>query len=199
MKATTHTLLSILVSILAALALHNTAMANPKIIDDRGSGTLEAGNGQSWRLVTDGVMGGVSQGDLRLDRSGGRDCLRLRGEVSTANNGGFVQMALQLETSEPFDAGGFEGLLLEVAGNGEQYNLHLKTSDLWFPWQSYRYGFVAEREWRQVRVPFSGLTAYRTFTAFDPKKVTRIGLVAIGREFDADLCLGDIRFYTGGE
>jgi len=108
-------------------------------------------------------------------------------------------MSLELETSEPFDASNFEGLLLEIAGNGEQYNLHLKTTDLWFPWQSYRYSFVAEQDWRQIRVRFSELTAYRTYSRFNPEKVTRIGLVAIGREFDADLCLGSIRFYAGGE
>ena len=169
------------------------------IIDSRTSGTLNSNYQISWRLVTDGVMGGVSQGDLQPDRIRDRDCLRLQGAVSTANNGGFVQMALDLGASAPFDASRFQGLLLEVSGNGEQYNLHLRTSDLWLPWQSYRYSFTAEPEWRQIRIPFSKLDAHRTNTRFDPKNLSRVGLVAIGREFQADLCLGDIRFYSSAE
>lgn len=184
--------------LLSAFVTNITAMATDNIIDDRASATLDSNSGTAWRLVTDGVMGGVSQGKLRPDRIRGRDCLLLQGAVSTANNGGFVQMALELGASQPFDASHYMGLLLEVSGNGEQYNLHLRTTDLWLPWQSYRYSFVAEPDWRQVRVPFSELTAYRTSTRFDPGRLARIGLVAIGREFQADLCLGSIRFYGSG-
>lgn len=185
--------------LLSAFITKDTAMATDDIIDDRVSDTLNANRGTVWRLVTDAVMGGVSQGDLRPDRVDSRNCLRLQGAVSTANNGGFVQMVLELGASKPFDASHYQGLLLEVSGNGEKYNLHLRTADLWFPWQSYRFSFVAEPDWRQIRVPFSELTAYRTKTRFDPEKLARIGLVAIGREFQADLCLGSIRFYGSGE
>ena len=183
----------------SACATNGSTMADNKIIDDRVTGSLYSNKGTEWRLVTDGVMGGVSQGNLRLDTHRDRDCLRLEGAVSTTNNGGFVQMAVDLDASKSFDASSYEGLLLEVSGNGEQYNLHLRTADLWLPWQAYRYSFLADTEWRQIRIPFSELTAYRIMARLDPAKLARIGLVAIGRDFRADLCLADLRFYSRGE
>jgi hypothetical protein len=167
-------------------------------IDDRGSADLQASHGGTWRLVTDQVMGGVSHGQLQADRHLGRDCLRLRGAVSTANNGGFVQMALDLAAGAPFDASAYSGVALQVAGNGEAYNLHLRTSDLGLPWQSYRASFVAAPDWQEVRIPFSALQAYRTDRPFRASRLVRLGLVAIGREFQADLCLGALRLYRDG-
>jgi hypothetical protein len=165
------------------------------IVDDRSSGTLAATNGGQWQVVTDRVMGGRSDGDLQVDDYLGRGCLRLSGTVSTANNGGFLQAVLRLAGGRRFDASAYSGLILNVAGNGEVYNLHLKTSDLSLPWQSYRASFRAEPEWRQIRIPFTDLVPYRTGSAFQPSRLERIGLVAIGRAFIADLCLAELRFY----
>ena len=117
------------------------------------------------------------------------------GKVSTENNGGFLQIALDIADGKHVDASKFDGVHLQVAGNGERYNLHLRTSDLGLPWQSYRAGFVAGAEWSEIRIPFAGLEAYRTDRAFHPQRLTRIGLVAIGREFHADLCIAGLRFY----
>jgi hypothetical protein len=75
------------------------------------------------------------------------------------------------------------------------YNLHLRTSGLWLPWQSYRTEFLATDHWQTVRAPFASLNPYRTHKKFDPRHLTRLGLVAIGREFDADLCISQVRFY----
>ena len=61
------------------------------ILDDRSSDTCQASNGDSWRVVTDAVMGGLSDAQLHSDRIEGRACLRLKGRVSRRNNGGFVQ------------------------------------------------------------------------------------------------------------
>jgi hypothetical protein len=164
------------------------------LIDDRSSGSLLASNGQSWRLVTDQVMGGVSQGMVKPAQIAGRDCIRLSGEISTERNGGFIQMALNL-ADQGFDASRYNGLEMTVYGNEEMYNLHLRTSGLWLPWQSYRTEFVASDHWQTVRVPFSVLAPYRTHKPFNPRHLTRLGLVAIGREFTADLCIGQVRFY----
>ena len=57
----------------------------------------------------------------------------MQGNVSTENNGGFVQIALSLSDKDDFDASAFAGIEMEVAGNNEDYNIHFRTSDLWFP------------------------------------------------------------------
>jgi hypothetical protein len=179
------------VIVMAGASAHSADL----ILDDRSSDGLQASHGGAWRLVTDQVMGGVSAGQLTADRNRGRACLRLRGEVSTANNGGFVQMALDLAGGEPFDASAYAGIALQVAGNGERYNLHLRTSSLWLPWQSYRASFVATPAWQEVKLPFSQLEPYRTTSRFRPDRLVRLGLVAIGRDFQADLCVGAVRLY----
>ena len=165
------------------------------IIDDRSSGSTVSNLGKDWRLITDQVMGGKSTGSLSHDNYLGRNCLRMKGQVSTKNNGGFIQIALDLTTDKPFDASAYEGITIDVAGNNEQYNLHLRTSDLWLPWQSYRAVFNATEQWNTIKIPFSQLIPYRTFRAFRKNKIERIGLVAIGREFNAGLCVGSVRFY----
>lgn len=170
-------------------------MIDASVIDDRASGDLTAPFGRQWRLLTDSVMGGVSEGRLLPDEYLGKSCLRLRGQVSTRNNGGFIQMTIDLGGRGPFDASDWHGLVIEVAGNGESYNLHLRTAGLMFPWQSYRAGFDTSEEWQRIHIPFASLSSYRTTRAFRPDRIQRIGLVAIGHEFEADLRLADIRLY----
>ena len=188
-------LLLIYLAILCIPMSINQANAGSVLIDDRGTGTLQSSHAGDWRLVTDQVMGGRSSGELVPDQYLEKSCLRMRGQVSTANNGGFVQMALDLAGDRQFDASAYDGIELVVAGNNERYNIHLRTSNLWLPWQSYRASFVAEPQWRTIRVPFSDFEAYRTSGRFRPEHLIRIGLVAIGREFEADLCFGGLLFY----
>lgn len=149
----------------------------------------------AWRLVTDGVMGGVSRGELSRESQGDGACVALRGRVSTENNGGFIQMALDLDAQAVAQAGRYQGLLLDVRGNGEQYNVHLRTSYLWLPWQSYRATFTAGPEWQTVRLPFADFVPYKTGSPLKLGKLSRLGIVAIGRDFDADLCVRQVAFY----
>lgn len=182
------------------LAMASTVTAKEKvmnnsIIDDRSTADLYANTGTQWRLVTDQVMGGVSNGELALDNYLGRKCLRMRGDVSTENNGGFVQMALDLTGNDVFDASAYSGVELAIAGNNEEYNVHFRTDGLWFPWQSYRASFNVTEQWQTIRIAFAELRPYKTTQTFTQNKLKRIGIVAIGREFQADLCLAGIRFY----
>ena len=165
------------------------------IIDDRTTGDYHSQLGTSWRLVTDGVMGGVSKGQLTLDNIENKSCLRLRGDISLENSGGFVQAALDLTHKTAFDASDYSGVMLEVYGNAEDYNVHLRTDDVWLPWQSYRASFPAPAGWHTVRLPFSEFSGYRINTALDLKHLERIGIVAIGRVFKADLCLAGVALY----
>lgn len=149
----------------------------------------------NWYLVTDQVMGGLSSGLFKLERSKQYLCLHMQGSVTTANNGGFIQIAHDLIKSERSDAASAEGIRLLARGNNESYNLHLRTTDLGLPWQSYRSSFIATEEWREVQLPFDDFSAYKTGKKLDTTNIRRIGLVAIGRDFEADICVADISFY----
>ncbi|MBK1722614.1 CIA30 family protein [Thiocystis violacea] len=152
-------------------------------------------SGRAWRLVTDQVMGGLSQGRLLAAELGGRPCQRMHGEVSTANNGGFVQIALDLADDGALDATGFAGLEIEVFGNGEHYNAHLRSADTRLPWQAYRARFLAEPQWHCLRLPFAAFEPHRIDRPLRVDRLRRLGLVAIGRPFQADLGVARVALY----
>lgn len=165
------------------------------IIDDRASGTLLATNGASWRALTDTVMGGISSGQLMPAEIEGRSCLRLTGQVSLENNGGFVQASLDLNGSGLLDAHDYAGIEIVVYGNGEAYNLHLRTDDTRIVWQSYRASFQAQPHWQTVRLPFASFQPHRIEKPLETRMLRRLGVVAIGREMRADVCIAGLSFY----
>ncbi len=165
------------------------------IIDDLTRGPPVASIGSSWNLLTDGVMGGVSSGTMTRGNLDGRAAIRLRGTVSLENNGGFLQIALDLSPDgSVIDASAWDGIELDILGDGEEYGVHLRTDALTRPWQSYRHLFTAGPAWQTVRLRFADFTAHRTDVPFDPRRLRRLGVVAIGRAFSCDLSLGGLRF-----
>ena len=165
------------------------------LIDDFTEQTGVSRLGASWRLVTDRVMGGVSTGRISFDQIQGRRCLRLYGEVSVDNNGGFIQAALDLAPERRLDASRFGGIRIVVRGNGASYNLHLKTADVDRPWQSYRSHFQTGPEWLEIRIPFSNFAPYRIDVPIDLRRLRHLGIVAIGSAMTADLCVAELGFY----
>jgi hypothetical protein len=172
-------------------------VATSVIIDDLSLEPPIAATGSKWRLFTDQVMGGVSKGTMVRDAIAGRPAIRMRGDVSIENNGGFVQIALDFSSDGGVvDASRWSGIELDVLGNGEEYGVHLRTDALNRPWQSYRQIFTAYAEWRTARLPFDQFVPYRTDVPLDTRRLRRIGVVAIGRAFAPDLALGGLRFMT---
>jgi hypothetical protein len=183
---------------LQAMVGDGSAMTPPAgVLDDRTSGTADATVGARWRMFTDNVMGGVSTGSLSVETVDGRPALCLRGQVRLENNGGFVQMALELPAlpTPPAGAAAWQGIELDVLGNGRRYGVHLRTADLWLPWQAWRAGFEAPPRWLTVRLPFERFEPYRITGRLDIARLRRIGLVAIGEAGEAALCLGRLALY----
>ncbi len=149
-----------------------------------------------WEYVSDQVMGGVSSGQLHLQDVGDRVHARMTGSISLENNGGFVQMAFDLaEAGAAVDAGAWDGIDIELRGNCECYEVRLRTTDLTRPWQSFRQAFPTNGDWQVLRFPFARFAPHRTASDFDPAALRRIGILAIGRAFDADITVRAIRFY----
>jgi len=157
------------------------------MIDDRTSATLRASNGGGWLAVTDAVMGGVSVAVLESAVILDKPCLHLHGKVSLENNGGFLQASLDLATGEWLDASAYRGIAIEVYGNGETYNLHLRTEDTRLVWQSYRVTFQALPYWQNLYFPFDSFVPHRIGKPLNRASLGRLGVVAIGREMQADV------------
>ena len=149
----------------------------------------------NWEYVADTVMGGVSRGQAARETVQGREAVRLTGTVSLDNNGGFVQIAFDVDKAGGFDISDWTGLELEVLGNLETYDLRVRTDQLTRPWQSFRADFNAPNSWTTVWIPFDQLTPYRTEARFDPARLRRIGVVAIGRVMQADIAVARISLY----
>lgn len=149
-----------------------------------------------WRAFSDRVMGGISREQATLETIDGRRCIRLRGEVRLEHNGGFVQVAVPLDArGGPFDARGYTGVRLLAWGNGEEYLVHLRTRDTWLPWQLYRAPFVAGPAWQTVDLPFSAFRPERLAAPLAVGALTRLGIVAYGRRFLADVAIARVALY----
>ncbi|GAA5495752.1 hypothetical protein Rhal01_01931 [Rubritalea halochordaticola] len=134
---------------------------------------------QGWRVVDDGVMGGLSQGKMEVSKEG---LLRFSGTLSLENNGGFSSLRTG---NMPLDLSAADGVVLRVKGDGRTYQLRFNTD------ARFRRGaavsFSAEfatvkGEWTEVRVPFEKFRgSFRGMRLdqekFDPAKIERMGLL----------------------
>ena len=185
-----------LVAVILSKPFELSAQDNQMLIDDFSKKNFISAMGTSWVGVTDKVMGGISEVKIETTTINQRRCLHLTGNVHVENNGGFIQAALNLsKDNKLFDASLFSGIRLTAFGNNEDYSIHLRTPDNNQPWQSYRAHFMAKSMWHIIELPFESFKPYRLETKLDTKRLKRIGLVAIGRPFSADLAISNIEFY----
>jgi hypothetical protein len=166
------------------------------IIDDLFGANLLSNLGTRWEGVSDEVMGGLSKVSINSIVIEDKNCLRLSGQVCLDNNGGFIQAALNLDArSGTIDASKFTGIFLVARGNDEKYSVHIRTPDNTRAWQSYRSHFIASSVWNVVELPFSEFIPHRLTEPLDVMRLRRIGIVAIGRKFYANLTICKIGFY----
>ena len=188
-----------IIGLFGAISLRNfevLAQSAHMLIDDFSDDGLVSKLGTRWRGVSDQVMGGISEASISHGVIGGRSSLRITGDVRRENNGGFIQAALDLAPSgDTMDASSFTGVRMVVRGNGEKYSVHLRTLDNARPWQSYRAHFTAGPNWKTIDLPFATFEPYRLEAPLDTTRLRRIGLVAIGRAFHADLAVAELSFY----
>ena len=144
----------------------------------------------NWAYLADTVMGGVSQGSAEF-ASG---ALRLTGQVSTRNNGGFIQVRTRIDPKEAQER---TGLKIKVKGNGEIYYLHIRNASARLPWHYYTANFTTSEKWKEVKIPFDLFEKSATFMPkkLNPDTIKTIGLVAYGKDYEADVSIATLEFY----
>lgn len=147
-----------------------------------------------WRFFADTVMGGVSSGQVRFVTEDGRTHAQMTGRVSTENNGGFIQIQMDLADPPPE---GTVGVRLIVRGNDQRYFVHLRTNGTLLPWQYYQAGFEVTRDWAEIRLPFTAFAASGALLRDVPRagSLTSVGIVAYGRDHDAEIDVREVGFY----
>lgn len=168
-------------------------VATTGLSDNAITGQMNTASDLTWTYVADNVMGGVSQGQSNIGSDDVQDFVRLTGEVSTENRGGFIQVRTMID---PLGED-HRGLVLNVRGNGERYFIHLRTRATRLPWQYYQAGFETGPDWREIRLPWAEFKPSGRLLPkrLSPETIRSIGLVAYGRDHTADVSLTEIGVY----
>ena len=147
-----------------------------------------------WVYLTDRVMGGISEGTAQFEDQGIDQVIRLSGEVSTANNGGFIQVRSPVLWEA---AKGKTGIRLTVKGNGDQYFLHIRSTDTHLPWHYYQHSFQASGAWSEISLPFEDFEKSSSLlrATLGQSKIKTIGIVAYGKDYSADVSVKRLEFY----
>jgi len=150
-------------------------------------------NPEKWTFVSDKVMGGVSSGQVLFSSKGDEIFAYIFGNVSTKNNGGFIQIRRKLSNVSLKKA---KFIKIIVKGNNQKYFIHLRTLGTILPWQYYQLGFNVDKEFKEIKLPISEFKRSGSFLAeiVNPKSIKSIGLVAFGRDHTAELYVKSIEF-----
>ena len=130
--------------------LSGEAMSLPETADSR---TLfefaDPDEAQRWRVVVDGVMGGLSTGGLAQQDN----TLVFTGETSLRNNGGFSSIRAPVPAGS---VAGYDALRIRVMGDGRTWILGARGAgnrgDSY--WERFE---TTEGEWQTVTVPIMGM------------------------------------------
>ena len=137
-------------------------------------------------------MGGISDGKAEIIN--GEDLfLRLSGNVSTENNGGFIQV----RSTGKISSDNFSGVKLKVRGNPSSYYIHVRTNSLIFPWQFYSAEFLVDDNWKYVEIYFKNFKKSNFYQSsnFSSSEIKSIGFVAFGKDFEARLDIWKLNYF----
>jgi hypothetical protein len=175
------------------LSFNSKAVADENVL----AYPFTADSGKYWQYVSDRVMGGVSDGKVNIEQDGEMYYARLTGNVSTANNGGFIQLraSVSFANSEK-DGKNLKGVRLNVRGNSETYYIHIRTNESWSPSDYYATTFKADENWQTIDLPFNKFERrWSKNSTLDPKKIRSFGIVAYGKNYLSDVSVSTIEFY----
>lgn len=92
-------------------------------------------------------MGGVSTGEVSYSKLNNENQAYISGNVSTKNNGGFIQIRRSLTDVNLKNA---QSIKINTSGNNQEYFLHLRTKGTLLPWQYYQLGFKVQKIFKLI-------------------------------------------------
>lgn len=132
---------------------------------------------KEWMVINDSVMGGISESSVATTQSG---ALLFTGNVSLENNGGFASIR---RIPRAYGLSDHQGLEIRVKGDGNTYQLRLRTSDGW-DGVAYRARFATSGDgWETLRLPFDSFVpsfrgrVVRGAPPLDPKDIRQVGFL----------------------
>jgi NADH dehydrogenase [ubiquinone] 1 alpha subcomplex assembly factor 1 len=118
----------------------------------RGENTIfefdNSNEGRDWQIVLDGVMGGLSTGDISVENGS----LFFTGKTSLKNNGGFSSIRASMDSN---DMDAFDAIQLRVRGDGRTWIFGTRGSNSMGA-NSYWSRFETKKnEWIKVTIPIN--------------------------------------------
>lgn len=106
-----------------------------------------------WRIVNDGVMGGLSSSKVNVQD----DKIIFSGNVSLENNGGFASLRSPVKD---YNFENFSGIEIKIKGDGKRYSISMKETT-YFSGYFYTSTFETKKdEWITIRIPFEQFELY---------------------------------------
>jgi len=169
--------------------LINTAKAEAMLIDD-----FSDISERRWEFISDQVMGGVSTGMVEYKTEQGISSALIKGRVSTANNGGFIQIRTDIDKPETV---ALSGLYIKARGNTQRYYLFLRTAFTLLPWQYYQASFEVTEDWQVFQLPLSLFVPSSRWlpNKVQSKAIRSLGIVAFGRDHAATVEVAEVGFF----
>ena len=138
---------------------------------------------ENWSFFSDQVMGGKSTGKIEF-LSSEKNYIRMSGNVSTENNGGFIQFRHRIKNKVN---GNVSKIIIDAKGNNEYYYIHIRTRGTILPWQYYSKKFYATDTWTSVEINLSDFKRSSAFLRgkIKPSSIKSIAIVAFGKNHEA--------------
>ncbi|MEM6395876.1 MAG: CIA30 family protein [Bacteroidota bacterium] len=106
-------------------------------------------NGNNWRAVNDGVMGGLSKGVVEMTG----ETAKFTGEISLRNNGGFASFR---SPYDEFDLGQYETVEIRARTTGQSFAMQLYRSRAWWePYLKHPLELDENGDWTTVKIPLA--------------------------------------------
>ena len=150
-------------------------------------------NENEWTYIADNAMGGMSDGGVEFNLVDSNVYALLSGNVSTENNGGFIQIRRELKN---IDLSKAKSIRVYARGNNEKYYIFLRTTGTILPWQYYSHEFTVNEEYNEFILPIKDFKKSGTLLAkqVNPKKITSVAIVAYGRDHVAEIYVKELEF-----
>lgn len=141
-----------------------------------------------WRIVNDGVMGGLSSSKAKLNDN---DKIFFSGNVSLKNNGGFASLRSPIKN---YNFENYSGIEIRIKGDGKRYSISMKETS-YFTGSFYTANFQTTKdEWITLKIPFDSFSLY-----YFGRKLQTNSEIPLNKIKEISLLIGDKQegaFYT---
>ncbi|MFK8008400.1 MAG: CIA30 family protein [Saprospiraceae bacterium] len=137
----------------------------------------------TWRIVNDGVMGGLSESKIAWNKK--NKTFTFSGNVSMENNGGFASVRT---IPQEFAKGDFKKIKLRVKGDGKTYKFRMRNSTR-FDGIAYSLDFETKKDkWIEIELKVDDFQPtfrgriYSEYGKIDMNDLQQIGFLIAGKQ-----------------